>query len=92
VKAAAASAIDHVAAPPASPPVGQSATLHLAPSLIEALAERLTIHLGPIARHVVEDESRRASDAADLARRLAGRIPHPADRDAFLATAQGLLA
>jgi TIR domain len=94
VKAAAISAIDHAAASPAALPVASSvspaAASRFAPALIEALSHRLTVHLGPIARHLVEDESRGATDFADLVRRLAGRIPNAPDRSAFLAATHHL--
>ena len=101
IKAAATSAVDHagaladalpdalpVARPVALPvalPASPSAAQRFAPNLIVALSQRLTVYLGPIARHLVEDESRGATDVADLLRRLAGRIPHAPHRDAFLA-------
>ena len=93
VKAAAISAIDHADAPaalPVAPTTHSSAAPRFTPTLIEALSQRLTIHLGPIARHLVEDESRGAQDVADLVHRLAVRIPHAAERDAFLAATRSL--
>lgn len=61
------------------------------PALIDGLAQKLTLFLGPISRHVVEQESRSAADAADLLKRLGDRLQHASDRDAFLASARLLI-
>ena len=98
IKAAATSAVDHAAllpdtlpaALPGASPASLSAAQRFAPNVIEALSQRLTVYLGPIARHLVEDECRGATDVADLLRRLAGRIPHGPHRDAFLAATLSL--
>ena len=93
VKAAASRAINHAAAATASPFVpspGPSSAPRFTPALIDALSQRLTVHFGPIARHLVEDEGRGASDVADLVRRLAARIPQSREREAFIAATDRL--
>ncbi len=58
-------------------------------AVIEALAQRLTPLLGPISRHLVEDESRTATSASDLITRVAARVPD-GDRSRFLASVRDL--
>jgi serine/threonine-protein kinase len=64
----------------------------LTPAEIEQLARRLSTSMGPIARRVTEDASRRFPNMAELVAHLAGQIPDPAERAAFLATANTDLA
>lgn len=81
---AAMSAVEGARAAPA--PAAAAST---PPGVAEALAARLTPFLGPISRHLVEDEAGRARNVADLIARLAGRLP-PTDRAGFLASVRDL--
>ena len=62
----------------------------LAAPFLDALAGALTPFLGPISRHLVEDEARLARTKPDLIARVAARIPDNADRTRFLAAAKDL--
>jgi serine/threonine-protein kinase len=56
------------------------------PAEIERLKQRLAVCLGPIARHLVDQQARRAKTVQDLYRALAAEIPSERDRRAFLDT------
>lgn len=47
----------------------------IASGLIDGLAAKLTPILGPISRHLVEDEAREANGEADLIARIRARVP-----------------
>jgi len=51
--------------------------------------QRLTPIIGPISRHLVEDEARNARTVSDLVARLAERVPAN-QRGAFLASARDI--
>ena len=61
----------------------------IASSLIELLAAKLTPILGPISRHLVEDEAREANGEADLIARVRARVP-ASERDRFAAILRDL--
>ena len=61
----------------------------IASGLIEALATKLTPILGPISRHLVEDEARGANGEADLIARVRARVP-AAERERFAAIVREL--
>lgn len=63
------------------------ARVKIAAEVIDRLAQRLTQHLGPVARHLVERESQAALDGGDLVRRLSERIPDGKAREAFASQA-----
>jgi len=83
-KTAMAQADPSAVATPAAPPRAVIST-----TVIETLAQRLTPLLGPISRHLVEDESRAAASASDLIARVAVRVPD-GDRSRFLASVRDL--
>lgn len=56
---------------------------------LEQLGQQLARVLGPIARMLVQRESRQASGYSDLCRRLAGHIEQPEERERFLRQAEG---
>ena len=56
------------------------------PGEIEKLKQRLAACLGPIARHLVDQQARRARTVQDLYQALAAEIPSERDRRAFLDT------
>jgi hypothetical protein len=58
-------------------------------TVIDMLAQRLTPLLGPISRHLVENESRAASSPSDLIARVAARVPD-GERSRFLASVRDL--
>jgi hypothetical protein len=78
-------AMGHAAAGAPAAPVRQT----ISSAVIEALVQRLTPVLGPISRHLVEDESRAAASTADLITRVAARVPD-GDRSRFLASVRDL--
>lgn len=83
-KAAMAHAVPSAVATPAAVPRAA-----ISSAVIEALAQRLTPLLGPISRHLVEDESSAAASASDLIARVAARVPD-GDRSRFLASVRDL--
>ena len=70
-----------VAAPPASSPL---AAFDLDEAVRTSLVRTLTLHLGPIAAHLLKREQAQAASYDDLCRRVAERIPAAGDREAFL--------
>jgi hypothetical protein len=56
----------------------------LTPALLALAARRLAEHIGPVARVLVDKESRGATGPADLYARLAQHIRDPAARQAFV--------
>ena len=56
----------------------------LTPALLALAARRLAEHIGPVARVLVERESREAVSPADLYARLAHHIRDPTARQAFV--------
>ena len=78
----AAPAAQHAAGSAASSPASATSSApppasvdKLPPALIDKLCQILTVHLGPIARHVLTREAREAKDRDDLYQRLGARIP-----------------
>ena len=70
-------------APPARPATAQPAGP--APASTAATLERILVEfLGPIARHVVRRAVPECANVQELCRRLAGEIPDPNERRAFL--------
>jgi hypothetical protein len=59
----------------------------LTPALLAQAARRLAEHIGPVARVLVEKESRLATSPVDLYTRLAQHIQDPRARQAFIAGA-----
>jgi len=59
----------------------------LTPELLASVGRRLAEHIGPLARVLVEKESRKAVNPYDLYKRLATHIHDPAARKAFVAAA-----
>jgi hypothetical protein len=59
----------------------------LTPTILAQAARRLAEHIGPVARVLVERESREAVSPADLYARLAQHIRDPTARQAFVAGA-----
>jgi serine/threonine-protein kinase len=57
----------------------------LMPTMLAQAARRLADHIGPVARVLVERESREAASPADLYARLAQHIRDPIARQAFAA-------
>lgn len=55
---------------------------------LDELAEALKLHLGPVARVVVDRNARRIVDPHQLLLRLSEEIPAPAERQAFLMKAR----
>lgn len=54
------------------------------PWQLDTLGRQLTEYLGPMARHVVDQEARQASDLSNLVARLKQRIPDPAAAATFV--------
>jgi serine/threonine protein kinase len=70
--------------PPARPPAPQApAAPVFDPGLLKDLENRLAQHLGPIAKVVVKNASRKATTEAELVSLLAAEISEPAERTAF---------
>jgi hypothetical protein len=59
----------------------------LTPTMLAQAARRLAEHIGPVARLLVERESRAAASPADLYARLAQHIQDPGARRTFVAGA-----
>jgi serine/threonine-protein kinase len=59
----------------------------LTPTALAQAARRLAEHIGPVARVLVDRESRAAASPADLYTRLAQHIRDPTARETFLASA-----
>jgi hypothetical protein len=54
------------------------------PAKLDAVATELVVYLGPIARHLVKQAAREATDSESLYQRLADRIPDAAQRSTLL--------
>ena len=73
---------------PAAPaPAADRSPAAIPAEVTAAMGVLLTPYLGPISPLLAQDESQGAASAADLADRLAARIPNEADRAAFRAAA-----
>jgi len=59
-------------------------------NFLDALARSLTPFMGPVARLLIEDETRNASNEEDLIARVAARIPAADQKRSFLLAAQAL--
>ena len=59
-------------------------------SLLETVSRELTVYLGPISRHLVEEESRETSSLEDLCLRLSNRLASAEERAAFLKRVGGI--
>jgi class 3 adenylate cyclase len=57
----------------------------LSPDIIAKAAERLTAHLGPVAKVIVRKAAEHATDARDLYERIAQHIDDPRRREQFIA-------
>jgi hypothetical protein len=55
-----------------------------APEFLDRVAAVLTVHMGPLARHIVLREQRGSTDREDLYQRLSGRIPKERERAELL--------
>ncbi len=62
----------------------------LSASLLEAVGRELTVYLGPISRHLVEEESRESDNLEDLYVRLSNRLASAEERAAFLKRVRGI--
>lgn len=61
----------------------------LTPATLAQAARRLAEHIGPVARVLVDQESRAAASPAELYARLARHIRDPTARQAFVTGAPG---
>ena len=62
----------------------------LSPSLLETVSRELTVYVGPISRHLVEEESRETNNPEDLCVRLSNRLASAEERAAFLKRVRGI--
>jgi len=80
--------VAHISGEPSPAPVTAShdgpVALSLPPADVQSMVRALAFHLGPIAAHLVERESRTASSRSELCQRLAARLADGKDRAAFL--------
>jgi hypothetical protein len=61
-----------------------SAQVDFEPGFIDRVAAAVTVHLGPLARHIVLREQRGAADREELYQRLGARIPKDRERAELL--------
>jgi serine/threonine-protein kinase len=57
----------------------------LSPDVVAKAVERLTAHLGPVAKVIVRKAAEQATDARDLYERIARHIDDPNRREQFIA-------
>jgi serine/threonine-protein kinase len=62
----------------------------LSPEVLAEAAERLAIHIGPVAQLLVKRAAKQASGSKDLYERLAAHIDNPRDRQRFVAATEEL--
>jgi hypothetical protein len=67
----------------------ETALATLTPATLAQAARRLAEHIGPVARVLVDQESRAAASPAELYARLARHIRDPTARQAFVTGAPG---
>ena len=75
--------VEHPARPAASSST-PATSIALPPELVDKLCQILTVHLGPIARHVLISEAHGANSRDDLYQRLAARISSDKERAELL--------
>jgi class 3 adenylate cyclase len=79
------------ARPSATPPAaGTTPGPPLSPEVLAEAEERLTVHIGPVAKLLVKRAAKQASSAKDLYERLAGQIDDPQARRRFAAATEEL--
>src|SRR6185312_14769023 len=80
--------------PPARPAVAPAAApapaRSLAPAVLDEAADRLAIHIGPVAKLLVKRAAKQASSTRDLYERLAAHIDDPQSRQRFAAAIEEL--
>jgi class 3 adenylate cyclase len=95
-----------VAGPPSAPPAPKPATSRpaavaapaatspparpLSPAVLDEAADRLAIHIGPVAKLLVKRAAKQASSTRDLYERLAAHIDDPQSRQRFTAAVEEL--
>ena len=79
------------ARPPAKPgPAGLAPGRPLSPEVLAEAADRLAVHIGPVAKLLVKRAAKQASNTKDLYERLAGQIDDPQARRRFAAAIEEL--
>ncbi len=82
--------------PPSAPGVARAAPAPVGPgrpvsvAVLAEAAERLAVHIGPMAKVLVKRAAEQASDTRDLYARLARHIDDPSDRQRFVAATEEL--
>ena len=76
---------------PATPaPAGPAPGRPLSPEVLAEAADRLAVHIGPVAKLLVKRAAKQASNTKDLYERLAGQIDDPQARRRFAAAIEEL--
>jgi hypothetical protein len=78
------------AAPPAAAAPATAAERPLSPAILDEAADRLAIHIGPVAKLLVKRAAKQASSTKDLYERLAAHIDDPQNRRRFAAAVEEL--